>query len=111
MAALKVTPPILYTMLALAGGTRHGYAILADVEQRSGGSVKLGPSSLYYTLGRLADEGLIEERDNDGTDQPHADQRRCFGLTDAGREWIDAELAVLRGLVDQGRELGFGAEG
>lgn len=111
MAALKVTPSILYTMLALAGGTRHGYAILADVEQRSGGTVKLGPSSLYYTLGRLADEGLIAEAEDATGADPHADQRRCFGLTETGLDWIASELTVLRALVDQGRELGFGSEG
>lgn len=115
MASLKATPPILYTLLALTEGTSHGYAILADIEARSGGAVTLGPSSLYYTLGRLADRGLIEERDEpadpDDARDPHAEQRRYFALTRAGRAWLESELGLLTGLVDQARALGLNVQG
>jgi DNA-binding PadR family transcriptional regulator len=115
MAKLKATPAILYTLLALSEGTRHGYAILADVEKRSRGAVALGPSSLYYTLGRLADRGLIEERskpsDPHADRDPHAEQRRYFALTSEGRCWLETELALLTGLVDQARALGFEVDG
>ncbi len=111
MATLKATPAILYILLALTQGTRHGYAILADVEERSNGSVGLGPSSLYYTLGRLADRGLIEEREHPSdpatADDPHAEQRRYFALTGRGKAWLEAELGLLTGLVDQARALGL----
>ena len=115
MARLKVTPQILYTMLSLAGGPRHGYAILAEVEQRSGGEIKLGPSSLYYTLGRLEERHLIEAvaaPDAPTTDnEAHAEQRRYFGLTGEGRRVLERELGLLTGLVDHARALGLNVEG
>lgn len=112
---LKVTPQILFTMLSLAEGPKHGYAILAEVEEQSGGKVRLGPSSLYYTLGRLEDRGLIEERDADAVgdagDDPHAEQRRYFAMTSEGRRVLEEELGLLTGLVDHARALGLNVEG
>ncbi len=115
MARLKVTPQILYTMLSLAGGPRHGYAILAEVEERSGGEIKLGPSSLYYTLGRLEERGLIEEAEaaasTESDRDARADQRRTFGLTPEGRAILERELGLLTGLVDHARALGLNVQG
>lgn len=114
-ARLKITPQILFTMLSLAEGPKHGYAILAEVEERSGGQVRLGPSSLYYTLGRLEDRGLIEEREGDALgdtdDEPHAEQRRTFAMTAKGRRVLEEELGLLTGLVDRARALGLNVEG
>ena len=109
---LRMTPAIMHVLLSLAEGQSHGYAILADMERRSRGAVSLGPSSLYYTLGRLADQSLIEETAGpaDATD-PHADQRRYFSITDVGREWLETELGVLTDIVDQARALGLRSEG
>ncbi len=107
---LKVTPQIVYTMLSIAQGPTHGYAILSDVEQRSGGEVRLGPSSLYYSLGRLEDLELIEEvaAPAEASDaDPHVEQRRYFALTGSGREVLRRELSLMRGLVEQARALGF----
>jgi DNA-binding PadR family transcriptional regulator len=111
---LRVTPGILYVLLSLAEGSRHGYAILSEVESRSKEKVQLGPSTLYYTLGRLADAGLIEE--NAGPQEPeeadpHESQRRYFALTDLGRERLRAEVGVLTDLVDHARDIGLRVEG
>lgn len=109
---LRVTPEILFVLLTLTEGARHGYAILEEVEVRSGGEVALGPSSLYYTLGRLVNAGLIEEvTAPDDVDEPHADQRRYFAVTAQGRGRLKSELAVLTDIVDQARALGLRAEG
>jgi DNA-binding PadR family transcriptional regulator len=109
---LRVTPEILYILLSLADGVSHGYAILEEVESRSGGETTLGPSSLYYTLGRLADAGLIEETKGPA-DAPdgHAGKRRYFSLTPDGSTRLKAELGVLTNIVDQARALGLRAKG
>ncbi|NKB88433.1 MAG: PadR family transcriptional regulator [Acidobacteria bacterium] len=108
---LRMTPAIMHLLLSLAEGESHGYALLSDMDRRSRGAVNLGPSSLYYTLGRLADHGLIEEAEGPGaSDEPHAEQRRYFRMTDVGREWLESELGVLTDIVDQARALGLRAE-
>lgn len=111
---LRMNPQLLYVLLCLSEGERHGYAVLSEVEERSRGAVKLGPSSLYYTLGRLEDAGLIRESKTGeaaGEDEPHAEQRRYFAITEAGRDRLEEEFAVLRGLMDHARTLGLGAQG
>lgn len=111
---IRATPAVLHVLLTLAEGDRHGYAILSEVEARSGGRVSLGPSSLYYTLGRLADAGLIEDgveppETTDAT--PHEGQRRYFSLTSAGRERLRTEMGVLTDLIRHAEALGFPADG
>jgi DNA-binding PadR family transcriptional regulator len=75
-------------LLALAGGDQHGYAILLDVEQRTG--VALLPGSLYRALHRLEDDRWIEE--SAGAPAAGADaRRRVFRLTELGRRAATAE--------------------
>ena len=98
---IRMTPAFFYLMLALAEGSRHGHAMAREVEQRSGGSVKLGPGSLYWSLGRLAEVGMIEEADapDDETDQ----RRRYYALTSYGRDVLAREAATLEQIVDYAR--------
>lgn len=60
---LPLTPVVLEIALALAAGERHGYEIMQDVERRTDGAITLHPGTLYRALGRLLDQGLIEELD------------------------------------------------
>ena len=96
-----MTPTFFYLMLALAEGSRHGHAMAREIEQRSQGAVKLGPGSLYWSLGRLAEVGLIEEADapEDETDR----RRRYYALTSYGREILARETARLEQIVDYAR--------
>lgn len=105
--SLRITPSLLYLLLSLAEGEKHGYALLGELAERSGGKVELGPSSLYYSLGRLEDAGLIRpvERAAAG-DGPHEEQRRYFELTEAGRDRLEQEVDVLSSIVDRARALG-----
>lgn len=103
---IRMTPSTLQILLALAEGESHGYAILSRLEEIPGAA--LGPSSLYYTLGRLQDHGLIAETLEETSDLGrHAEQRRCFRLTAAGRERLEHEVGVLSEIVDQARALGL----
>ncbi len=98
---IRMTPAFFFLMLALTEGSRHGHAMARDVEERSGGSVTLGPGSLYWSLGRLAEVALIEEVDP--PDGETDERRRFYGLTQSGREVLARETATLERIVDYAR--------
>ena len=75
---IRITPTFFFLLLTLADGARHGYAMAQEVKRHSDGAIKLGPGSLYWSLGRLADVGLIEEVSS--TDE-HSDEDRRRSLT------------------------------
>ena len=77
-------------LFALAGEDLHGYAIMQEVEALTGGSVRIGPGTLYGALKRMIDEGLIVEIA--GSDE----RRRPYRLTALGRELAKEELARAR---------------
>ena len=56
-----MTSPVFHVLLAMADGETHGYRIMQEVAERSRGTVKLGPGSLYFTINRLTDAKMIEE--------------------------------------------------
>ena len=86
-----------YILLALAGGERHGYAISKEVEEQTGGTVKLGPATLYRSIKQLTTDGWIAEIDgNDGDDR---ERRRTYRLTTRGRRIAQAEAERLDALV------------
>ena len=58
---LPLTPVVLNVLLALADGERHGYGIMLEVRERTGGRVRLGPGTLYGAIKRLKEGGVIEE--------------------------------------------------
>jgi DNA-binding PadR family transcriptional regulator len=97
--------PVLNILLALADGARHGYAIKQDVEERSGGSIRLGPGTLYEAIQRLQDGGLIEQSRNRGDDPANGQeaQRRYYALTDRGWTTLREEVQQLGSLVDRAR--------
>lgn len=98
MGLLPLKPATFHILLALAGGPAHGYAIRQEVEERTDGAVRLWPATLYGTIGRLVDGGLIEE--TDVADAPDDDvQRRFYRLTAAGDRVLAAEADRLASLV------------
>lgn len=98
---IRMTPAFFFLMLALTQGDLHGHAMGREVAERSGGSVKLGPGSLYWSLGRLAEVGLIEEVD---PPEDEADERRrYYALTPYGRRVLSREAATLERVVEYAR--------
>lgn len=109
---IRMTPAILHVLLALAEGDRHGYAILAHLESSEHPGISLGPSSLYYTLGRLEDRGLIEHTDGPADqDVARAEMRRYYRLTDRGRSRLEQELGVLSEIVSRAQALNIRTRG
>jgi DNA-binding PadR family transcriptional regulator len=86
-----LTPAMFHVLLALAGDDLHGYAILKEVELRTGGKVKLSTGTLYGIIKRLLADGMIVERRARPTDANDDERRRYYRLTPQGREVAAAE--------------------
>ena len=101
---LPLTPVVFEIALALAAGERHGYEIMQDVERRTNGQIVLHPGTLYRALGRLLDQGFIEELDE--RPSPEDDERRrYYRLTSLGHAVARAEVERLAGQVAAARRL------
>jgi DNA-binding PadR family transcriptional regulator len=95
--------PVLNILLALADGAKHGYAIKQDVEERSEGTIRLGPGTLYEAIQRLEDGGLIAEHASGAPANGQEAQRRVYRLTDRGWSVLRSELRQLGSFVDRAR--------
>jgi DNA-binding PadR family transcriptional regulator len=89
-APLPLTPAVFAILLALAGGEKHGYAIMKEAALPAGGSIVLGPGTLYGTLDRLIRDALVEE--TGFTDDA---RRRYYRLTSRGHRVLAAETSRL----------------
>ena len=99
---LRLTPSFFHILLSLVDGPKHGYGIMMEVRERTGGSVKLAPGSLYWALDRLESEDLIVvSAEVDGDDE----RRVNYELTDAGRDRLAEEAGKLADIVDLARGL------
>jgi len=92
LVLLPLTPAMFYVLVALADGQTHGYQILKDVDQLTGGSVRLSTGTLYGIIKRLLGDGLIRES---GSLSKEDERRRSYELTAFGREVARAEAARL----------------
>jgi DNA-binding PadR family transcriptional regulator len=88
-----------HIMLSLAGGEQHGYGIMQEVLERTGGKVRLWPATLYGSIKRLIEADLIEESDERPAPELDDARRRYYRLTTLGRRVLDAECARLQELV------------
>jgi DNA-binding PadR family transcriptional regulator len=95
--------PVLHILLALAEGTKHGYAIKQDIEQRTAGAIRLGPGTLYEAIQRLEESGLIAETESGSPANGQEAQRRFYRLTERGWSALRAEVRQLGTLVDHAR--------
>src|ERR1700675_2062327 len=78
-------------MLALCDGDLHGYAIMREVEEQTGGRLRLGPGTLYGAIQALLEGKLIEEVDRLGDTEERRERRRYYRLTAAGRKLMRSE--------------------
>lgn len=88
-----------HILLSLAGEDQHGYGIMQEVLDRTGGKVRLWPATLYGSLKRLIEAGLIEESGDRPAQEFDDARRRYYRLTRLGRRVLDAESARLQELV------------
>ena len=95
----------MHVLLSLAGGERHGYAILKEVLLQTNKQVRLGPGTLYGTLQRLMESGWVEETDGPGNEPD--ERRRYYRLSRSGRQALRAEVERLEALVRGARARGI----
>lgn len=94
MSQLPLTEPVFLVLLSLAEQPRHGYSILKDVEQMSGGRVQLSTGTLYGALQRLLRQGWIERFQEEESSR----DRRAYRLTSRGRKNLQLEIDRVRQL-------------
>ena len=104
---LPLQPAVFHILVALAGRDRHGYSIMQDVAARTDGKVQMSPGTLYSSIRRMLEQGLIQELavspDPSSTDE----RRRYYRLTKFGRRVAAAEVDRLNSLVSQARATGL----
>ena len=100
---LPLTPAIAHILLALADQDRHGYAIMQEVERLTGGSVRMGPGTLYGTIKRMIASGLLEEAEDRPDPEMDDERRRYYRATPLGRDVLAAETARMSALVSAAR--------
>ena len=98
-----LTPAAFHIMLVLADGENHGYAIMREVAEHTGGSMRLGPGSLYGTIKRMLADGWIVESDERPDPELDDERRRYYRLTGVGRRLVQTEAERLEQLVNIAR--------
>ncbi len=98
-----LSPAVFHILMALSQGERHGYGIMQESAEPSGGGVRMGPGTLYGTLKRLLAAGLVEEVAERPCAELGDERRRYYRRTEAGGSAVRAEAKRLEGLVAAAR--------
>ena len=91
-----LTPLMFQILVALSAGERHGYAIMQEIDERTGGAFTIGAGSMYRSIKQMVDAELVAETDKK---QSAHSQRRVYRLTPAGRRRGAAEARIFQGMV------------
>ena len=106
-AQLPLPPATFHILLAVADEDRHGYGIIQDVALRTGGELRLSAGTLYRSIQRMLDDGLlVETRDRPAPDEDD-ERRRYYRITPLGAAVARAEARRLTQLVRLARAKGF----
>ena len=100
-------PATFHILLALAVEDRHGYAIIQDVALRTGGELKLSPGTLYRSIQRMLEQGLIVETRDRPAPEDDDERRRYYRITGLGEAAAKDETRRLSQLVKLARAQGF----
>src|SRR4029453_6264643 len=108
-ALLPLPSATFHILMAVAEEDRHGYAILREVERRTGGDVKLSAGTLYRSIQRMLEQGLLIETRERPAPEEDDERRRYYRITPFGIAVARAETRRLTHLVRLARESGFAA--
>jgi len=100
---LPLTPAVFHILLALADGEKHGYGIMQEVAAITDNGIRMGPGTLYGTIKRMLEMGLIIESDERPDPALDDERRRYYGLTGHGQRVAEAEAMRLERLVSVAR--------
>lgn len=101
--ATPLTPAVFHILLALADSERHGYGIMQEVAERTGGAVRIGPGTLYRSIKQLIADKLIEESGLRPDPSIDDERRRYYRMTERGRKAASVEAQRLAELVHAAR--------
>lgn len=104
---LPLPTAVFHILIALADRDRHGYSIMQDVAARTGGKVQLSAGTLYSSIRRMLEQGLIEELAQSPDPSSTDERRRYYRLTRFGRRAAAAEVERLNALLQQARDTGL----
>ena len=106
-ALLPLPPVTFHILVALADEDRHGYAIMQDIAQRTGGAIKLGAGTLYRSVQRMLEQGLVAEITARPAPEMDDERRRYYRITPFGRTVAKAEARRLAQMLKLARASGF----
>jgi DNA-binding PadR family transcriptional regulator len=107
---LPLPPATFHILMAVADEDRHGYAIIQDVAARTGGQLKLSAGTLYRSIQRMLEQGLLVETQDRPAPELDDERRRYYRITGFGSAVARAETSRLTQLVKLARARGFVAE-
>ena len=107
---LPLPPATFHILMSLAGNERHGYAIIQDVEARTDGELRLSPGTLYRSIQRMLQQGLIVESRRRPAPAEDDERRRYYRITPLGTATARAEMRRLTQLVRLARARGLTPE-
>ncbi len=106
-ALLPLPPATFHILVALADEDRHGYAIMQEVTARTGGELKLSAGTLYRSIQRMLEQGLIAEISARPAPELDDERRRYYRITSFGRSVAKAEARRLAQMLKLARASGF----
>jgi DNA-binding PadR family transcriptional regulator len=104
---LPLPPVTFHILVALADEERHGYAVMQDVATRTNGALKLGAGTLYRSIQRMLEQGLIVETSTRPAPEMDDERRRYYRITPFGRTVAKAEARRLAQMLKLARASGF----
>lgn len=104
---LPLPTAVFHILVALADRDRHGYSIMQDVAARTDGKVRLSAGTLYSSIRRVLEQGLVEELSESPDPENRDERRRYYRLTRLGRRVATAEARRLSEMLSQARETGL----
>ena len=104
---VPLPPAVFHILMALAEDDKHGYAIIQAIGGRTDGRVRIGPATLYRSLQRMLEDGLVIELDDRPAPEEDDERRRYYRITPLGRKTARAEARRLAELVRLARVSGL----
>jgi DNA-binding PadR family transcriptional regulator len=104
---LPLPAATFHILMALSSEDRHGYAIIQDVEQRTGGALRLSAGTLYRSIQRMLEQGLLVETSDRPAPELDDERRRYYRITPFGTAVARAEARRLSDLLSMARASGF----
>jgi len=105
-AILPLQPTSFHILLSLADEDRHGYAVIQDIARRTNGEIKLSAGTLYRSIQRLQEQGLIVETRTRPAPEEDDERRRYYRITSLGKAAAQAEVRRLHDLLKIARACG-----